>query len=74
VIAQHRLENGETYTGNARRRERAWGGRKSSRSEAVLSELLVKVAGKPLQDEVSAVRVLPELLRFLLEASLVVCR
>jgi hypothetical protein len=36
--------------------------------------LLVKVAGKRLQDEVSAVWVLPELLGLLLEASLVVCR
>jgi hypothetical protein len=43
------------------------GGRKGSRPGAVLSELLVKVAGEPLQVEVSAVWVLPELLGFLLK-------
>jgi hypothetical protein len=36
-----------------------------------LSELLVEVTGEPVQDEVSAVRVLSELLGFLLKKLLV---
>jgi hypothetical protein len=36
-----------------------------------LSELFVETSGKPLQAEVSAVRVLPELLGFLLKLLIV---
>jgi hypothetical protein len=36
-----------------------------------LSELLIETAGEPLQAEVSAVRVLPELLGFLLKLLIV---
>jgi len=58
---------GEGTTGYARAEQRAWGGRKGSRPGAVLSELFVEVEREPLQVEVSGVRVLFELLGFLLK-------
>jgi hypothetical protein len=48
-------------------RARTWGGSGNGRSGAILSELLDEVAGKSLQIEVPAVRLLFELLRFLLK-------
>jgi len=50
--------------GGARDGRRAWGGSEDGGSQPILSELLGKAAGEPLQDEVSAVRVLFELLGF----------
>jgi hypothetical protein len=57
--------------GGARDGRRAWGGSEDGGSQPILSELLGKAAGEPLQDEVSAVRVLFELLGFLLGAAFI---
>lgn len=65
------IEQRRTFGVNERR-EKDYPGRRTANSAevcgsgAVLSELLGEVAGEPLQVEVSAVRVLFELLGFLL--------
>jgi len=64
---------GSGATDGASERKPIRGGSEAGRSGAVLSELLHEAAGEPLQVEMSAVRVLLELLGLLLKLLILDC-